>query len=267
MINKLIRVLVVDDSALMRKHLSGILLDSGEFEVATARDGLDALAQLAEINPDVITLDINMPGLDGISTLSRIMTEFPKPVVMVSSLTAKGAAATLEAMALGAIDYVEKPGGTVSKNIHEISAALIAKVRSAATAHLSVRRNIKERKHTASLNAEARVSAGADGLVLIGVSTGGPSALEELLPQLSGNFPWPIVVAQHMPASFTCALAERLNKISEITICEVNRQLPLQAGTCYIGRGGSDVIIGRRAWHGDRFNGTPGRDTPVASER
>jgi two-component system chemotaxis response regulator CheB len=128
------KLLIVDDSALMRKHLRLIFEETGLFEVRTARNGRDALDQLGAYEPDVITLDINMPEMDGLTCLGEIMAVSPRPVVMVSSLTSEGATVTLEAMQLGAVDYVEKPGGTVSLNIGDVRDEMVEKVRVAARA-------------------------------------------------------------------------------------------------------------------------------------
>jgi len=255
---KKIRVLVVDDSALMRKHLRELLTDTGEFEVTVARDGKDALDLLYKVEPDVITLDINMPEMDGLTCLSRIMTEHPKPVVMVSSLTEKGAEVTYEALALGAVDYIAKPDGTISLSLRSSSAQIIAKVRAAAGARITRVRGLSDRLRTendrlarAATAKAARTVVRADGqavgLVLIGVSTGGPRVLEQILPELSADFPWPVVVAQHMPRTFTGTFSRRLNAICELEIEEVTERSTLRAGHCYIARGDADLVIVKRA--------------------
>ncbi|MDO6416716.1 chemotaxis-specific protein-glutamate methyltransferase CheB [Sphingomonas sp. BIUV-7] len=255
------RLLIVDDSPLMRRLLSEIFAAEADFEVAVARSGAEALAQLATFKPDVITLDIHMPGMDGLACLDRIMVERPCPVVMISSLTAEGADETLEAIALGAIDFVAKPRGPVSIEIETIAPALVEKVRAASRARMSRATRLADRvrlrtsapalgrtRTPASRGAAKPVAAGgSEGLVLVGTSTGGPAALDKLLGQLPADFPWPIVIAQHMPASFTGALARRLDKICALSIVEVARQTPLVAGTAYIGRGDADVLISRRA--------------------
>ncbi len=248
-----ITVLVVDDSALMRRYLRQILEAEGDIRVVTARDGEDALRQIEAHDPDVVTLDINMPVMDGLTCLAHIMTEFPRPVVMVSSLTEKGAVATFEALELGAVDYIPKPGGTVSLNIKEIGPELVAKVRAAVRA--KVRRGRKPALRVPeSSGRRGAVARGAGrarggrvpGLVLIGVSTGGPRTLEEILPRLPGNFPWPVVVAQHMPASFTRVFARRLDGLCALRVMEVDRAVPLEPGGVYVGRGDADVVVGKR---------------------
>jgi two-component system, chemotaxis family, protein-glutamate methylesterase/glutaminase len=247
------RVLVVDDSALMRKFLTEIFRAAG-CEVAVARDGVDALAQVKACQPDVVTLDINMPGMDGLTCLSRIMVECPCPVVMVSSLTEQGALATLEALHLGAVDYIPKPGGTVSLNLKQIGPLIIEKVQAAAQARLRrrVARPESVRPPSAPPAPPPRTSvppSDTTGVVLVGVSTGGPSTLEDILPVLPAAFPYAVVVAQHMPAGFTQALAARLGKLCALPVEEVNSPRPLTPAHIYLGRGDADILVGRRQGH------------------
>ncbi|HEX2807491.1 MAG TPA: chemotaxis-specific protein-glutamate methyltransferase CheB [Kineosporiaceae bacterium] len=269
-----VRVLVVDDSALMRKALRSMLTDAG-FEVETARNGVDALDQVHRAPPDVVTLDVNMPEMDGMTCLSRLMAEHPLPVVMVSSLTDGDARITLEALELGAVDYVPKPGGTVSLDIETVRRELVAKVRAAAQARVrrsgGLRARLRHQREQAERGAPASVGVsssvvpretGARGrttrtphrplpgqppeLVLIGSSTGGPTALSEVLRTLPRDFVAPIVIAQHIPASFTRHLAERLNDDCAVDVCEVSGIERLRPGRAYVGRGDADVVIGRR---------------------
>jgi len=253
-----IKLLVVDDSALVRKLLGQVFGGEPDFEVRFARNGLEALELLKPFAPDVITLDIHMPQMDGLACLDRIMIERPCPVVMVSTLTAEGAEATLEAFRLGAVDFVPKPEGTVSLHIDDLAPELIAKVRGAAGAKLKsslrladrVRHRMGQAQTTrrASRRETATVARPTgDGLVLVGTSTGGPPALEALLTALPAEFPWPILVAQHMPASFTGPLANRLDRICALHVVEVQRAVLVQPGTVYIGRGDADLIVTRRA--------------------
>ena len=259
----MIKLLVVDDSALVRKLLGQVFGGEPDFEVRFARNGVEALEQLKPFAPDVITLDVHMPQMDGLACLDRIMIERPCPVVMVSSLTAEGAEATLEAFRLGAIDFVPKPEGTVSLHIEDLAPELIAKVRSAAGAKLKSSLRLADRvRHriggAGGLGPRRRVGVATEpdtlrepptgeGLVLVGTSTGGPPALEALLKPLPADFPWPILVAQHIPASFTGPLAKRLNGICALNVVEVLKPTPLEAGTVYIGRGDADLIVTRRA--------------------
>lgn len=253
----MIKVLVVDDSALVRKLLGQVFTAEADFEVTFARDGLEALARIAADRPHVVTLDIHMPNLDGLATLDRIMIEHPCPVVMVSSLTAEGAEATLEALRLGAVDFVAKPGGAVSLKMDEFAPQVVEKVRAAAGARLRSSLRLKDRiRHRIAGAAPSRPAppdprpplpaAIGEGLVLVGTSTGGPPALEALLTPLPAGFPWPILVAQHMPATFTGALARRLDGICAMTVTEVSQPTVLEPGTVYIGRGDSDLVVTRR---------------------
>jgi two-component system chemotaxis response regulator CheB len=244
------KLLIVDDSALMRKHLRLIFEETGQFEVRTARNGRDALDQLGAYEPDVITLDINMPEMDGLTCLGEIMATRPRPVVMVSSLTSESAAVTLEAMQLGAVDYVEKPGGTVSLNIADVRDEMVQKVRVAARAKPRRAHGLVDRVRRGTREVEKarapRLAARADGCILVGVSTGGPRTLEEILPELPADLPWPVVIAQHMPASFTGPFAQRLNRVCALEVTEVSGLVPLVAGRVYIGRGDADVVIQRK---------------------
>ena len=258
------KLLIADDSALMRKILRDMFAAEPDFQVITARNGAEALDMARNAAPDVITLDVNMPEMDGLTCLSRIMVECPKPVVMVSSLTSQGAQVTFEALELGAIDFIAKPDGTVSLHIDTIRPQLIAKVRNAAKARIRQSRGLADRVRSvtrpelaagrAALSQTVRSFAASaepigeiKGLVLIGSSTGGPGALEAVLTQLPGNFPWPILVAQHMPESFTGVFARRINNLTSVEVIEVTRPTPLRAGTVHVGRGDADMLIAKRA--------------------
>ena len=266
----MIRLLIADDSALMRKLLEGIFLEEGDFDIRLARNGDEALELVRSFDPQVVTLDVQMPGMDGLTCLSRIMIEAPRPVVMISSLTEEGAEATLEAIELGAVDFVAKPSGTVSLEIDRLRPVLVEKVRAAATARIRRTLRLTERVRYRIRGAgsaaqtrparvrpttDARVGAGRTkagkggfpGLVLIGTSTGGPAALDVVLPQLPSDFPWPVLVAQHLPASFTGAFAKRLDRECQLAVVEVDRPMPLQAGTIYVGKGDADVMVALRA--------------------
>ncbi len=259
----MIRLLVADDSALMRRLLVDLFEAEGDFEVVVARDGEEALNLLAEVRPDVITLDVQMPGMNGLACLDRIMVLRPTPVVMVSSVTRQGADETIRALELGAVDVVPKPGGAVSLKMDELGPHLVAVVRAAVGAKLSNTRRLAERVRARAgasrslrtrIRSPAATSAGAgaapspiSGLVIVGASTGGPGALDALLEPLPADFPWPIVIAQHMPATFTAALARRLDSLSNLHVMEVSQATALEAGCAYIGRGDADLIIGARA--------------------
>jgi two-component system chemotaxis response regulator CheB len=261
-----IKLLIADDSALMRRVLEDIFLEEGDFQIRLARNGIEAIELVHSFDPQVVTLDVQMPGMDGLACLRRIMIEAPRPVVMISSLTAEGAEATLEAIELGAVDFVAKPGGTVSLEIDRLRPMLFEKVRAAANARIRRTLRLTERvRHQirgASVTARTRPAraprkasaksgtiglSGAPGLVLIGTSTGGPAALDVVLPRLPAGFPWPVLVAQHLPASFTGAFARRLDRECQLQVVEVDRPMPLEAGTIYIGRGDADVTVASRA--------------------
>jgi two-component system chemotaxis response regulator CheB len=255
-----IRVLVVDDSALVRKLFGRVLGSEPDIDVRFARDGIEALAQLDDFKPDVITLDVQMPQMNGLQCLDRIMVQRPSPVVMVSSVTDAGADATLEALRLGAVDFIAKPAGAVSLRIDEFAPAFIEKIRSASTARVPASRRLRERVQfrTGGIPPRPREKSGAaavdehiepaqgDGIVLVGTSTGGPPALEALLVPLPAAFPWPILVAQHMPAGFTGPLAKRLNGICAVEVVEASSPTLLQPGCVYIGRGDADIVVSRR---------------------
>lgn len=252
----MIKLLIVDDSALMRRQLSSLFQEEGDFEIRQARNGKEAVIENRDFQPDVVTLDINMPEMDGITALSLIMTERPVPVVMVSSLTEKGALATFEALNLGAVDYIAKPDGTISLSIGQIKTELVNKVRVAARSQLKksgssvkglAQRLREEREKPIVRPVAIRRSVSSDGLVIIGVSTGGPRTLEEILPLIPADFPWPILVAQHMPAAFTRSFAERLNAICALNVVEASGPLAIEAGTIYIAKGGADMVLVQRA--------------------
>lgn len=267
----MIKLLVVDDSALMRKLLGAVFAAEGDFELRFARNGVEALEEVKAFAPDVVTLDVHMPEMDGLACLDRIMIEKPCPVVMVSSLTEAGADATLEAMRLGAVDFVAKPNRAMSLEIDALAPHLVAKVRAAAGARLRRSLRLTERVRmrvgrAGEAHAALRHAAGAprpraavraipsvaaapgpvQGLVLIGTSTGGPPALEAVLSRLPGDFPWPVLVAQHMPASFTGPLARRLDGLCALDVVEVTRPMPLKGACVYIGRGDADLIVAPR---------------------
>jgi two-component system chemotaxis response regulator CheB len=248
-----IRLLVVDDSALMRKHIRQIFEAEGGFTLAFARNGREALEQVRSFEPDVVTLDVNMPELDGISCLERLMEGgAPARVVMVSSLTEEGADVTLRAMELGAVDFVPKPDGTVSLSIDRIRTMLLSKVRAAAYARprrvVGLRARVSARRRDLECRGVIRPPAGVGvaGVVLVGVSTGGPRTLEEILPTLPPDYPYPVVVAQHMPSSFTGVFARRMDGVCALAVREVDAPMPLAAGSIYIGRGDADVVLERR---------------------
>lgn len=245
------KILVVDDSALMRRALTDILERITGAEVRVARNGQEALDLIPKFEPDVVTLDVNMPVMDGLTCLSHIMTQFPRPVVMVSSITTKDSEASLEALSMGAIDIIEKPDGTVSKRMDTIANAIRRSVRGASKARVPVARAkapaARPRADTSTPRPKlARSGAVCDRVVLIGISTGGPNSLESVIPVLPANLPVPIVIAQHMPPTFTPSFARRLDSISDIHVTEAVKPTPLEPGTAYVIHGGGDAILKKR---------------------
>ena len=314
----MIRVLIADDSAFMRKVLSDLFAAQPDFEVAgTARNGQETVDKARELVPDLITLDVNMPVMDGLEALDIIMKEHPVPVVMLSSLTQKGTEQTVRALALGAVDFISKAGGSIS-SIDGISSEILEKCRAAAKAHArktmavpspaaqgppvmkrislpqrqgykppepvavrppeparpvnpyTVRRNNPLLKRNAnppvppskpSAVPMKDMGRGAEKLVVIGTSTGGPQALQNVITRLPGNLPCGVVIVQHMPAGFTKALAERLNSISDISVKEAEDGESIKPGMVYIAPGNYHLRI---------RNGTQivlGDDPPVGNHR
>ncbi|MFQ3543312.1 chemotaxis response regulator protein-glutamate methylesterase [Halobacillus rhizosphaerae] len=229
-----VQVLVVDDSAFMRKMISDILNKDFRIEViGTARDGLDCLHKLTTLTPDVITMDIEMPKLDGLQTLRNIMEKRPLPVVMVSSLTSQSAESTFQALHLGAVDFIEKPSGSISLDMEKVSRPIIRKVIAASGAKVTA----FPWKEPPACYKPLRSRIEQPMIVAIGTSTGGPRALQKVLTDLPADFPLPIVIVQHMPRGFTRSLAARLNKLSLITVKEAEDQEELTGGTAYIAPG------------------------------
>ncbi|MDB5415411.1 MAG: response regulator receiver modulated CheB methylesterase [Rubritepida sp.] len=259
----MIKLLIVDDSALMRRVLGEVFEREGGFELAFARDGVEALAQLHAFGPDVITLDVQMPRMNGLSCLDRIMVERPCPVVMLSALTSAGAAAALDALDLGAFDFIPKPDGAVSLAIDDFAPILIAKVRAASASGVRGSHRLAERLRARrpagsgpiappqAMMPAAKLHPVAEGqlpgVVIIGTSTGGPPALEAVLTALPAGFPWPILVVQHMPATFTASLSQRLDTLCALHVMEVTRPTPLSAGCVYIAGGNADMMVSLRS--------------------
>ncbi|MGC2256725.1 MAG: chemotaxis response regulator protein-glutamate methylesterase [Candidatus Sulfotelmatobacter sp.] len=245
--NSPIRVLIVDDSAFMRTAISRMIASDPNISiVGTAASGMEALEKIPTLNPDVITLDVQMPGLDGLETLSRIMAEFPRPVIMVSSLTLKDAETTFSALAAGAFDYVPKELSSASLNILHLQNDLIAKIKAAAASGLRRAAVIAPRKLArAASNPMRDASLSAPAIVAIGVSTGGPKALQEILPLLPADLPLPILIVQHMPAGFTEPFARRLDSLCAVAVCEAKHGRVIQPGVVYIAPAGTHLTVDR----------------------
>ncbi|MHC8516422.1 protein-glutamate methylesterase/protein-glutamine glutaminase [Sporosarcina sp. ITBMC105] len=260
------KVLVVDDSAFMRKLISDMLSNHPSLTVvATARNGQDALAKVEQLCPDVITMDIEMPVMDGLEALQQIMKTTPTPIVMLSSTTEIGAKNTMLAMEYGAVDFVAKPGGPISLNLSDVEAEIVQKVVQASTikvATLTKKREV-QKNSSPQFNMNVRqqrkqlmkqdfqpfydsgkkMSKQLTSFVIIGTSTGGPRALQAVLTELPKSIPAPILVVQHMPPGFTKSLAQRLDGLSEIHVKEAEDGEPFVNGTAYIAPGGKHLTI------------------------
>ncbi len=239
---KTVRVLVVDDSALMRKLIPQMLAYDESIEVVgTAMDGSFCLKKIEELKPDVVTLDLEMPGMNGIDTLKEIMRRDPVPVIVVSSHSTEGATVTMKALGLGAFDFVTKPKDA-SAHMAETAKELIAKVKAAADCKLKPRALLG----TPAKPAKAPALSGSPTKVVgIGVSTGGPQALEYLLSQLPGDFPGSIVVVQHMPDGFTDMFARRLDELSALRVKEAQSGDVLSTGRVLICPGNRHMKVKR----------------------
>ncbi|HEY3971858.1 MAG TPA: chemotaxis response regulator protein-glutamate methylesterase [Candidatus Sulfotelmatobacter sp.] len=240
-----IRVLVVDDSAFMRTALSRMITSEAGLEVvATASCGSEALDKIPSLNPDVVTLDVEMPGLDGLQTLQRIMKQFPRPVIMVSSVTVKDAENTFNALAAGAFDYIPKQLSATSLDIHHIRADLIAKIRAAASKK-SNPANFAAKKPPQPFSQPPDPASTMPAIVAIGTSTGGPKALQEILPLFPRDLAVPILIVQHMPAGFTAPFAQRLNNLCAVAVREASHREPVDPGVVYIAPAGRHMRVER----------------------
>jgi two-component system chemotaxis response regulator CheB len=243
-----IRVLVVDDSAFMRTALAGMISSEPDLQVvSTARCASEAFEKIPALDPDVITLDVDMPGLDGLEALRYIMERFPRPVIMVSAVTEKDAITTFKALSAGAFDYIPKQMSPTSLEITHIRADLVAKIRAAAQSRIARCANSCSRKPSRSLPLEACSSASSSAVVAIGVSTGGPKALELTLPHFPRDFPVPILIIQHMPVGFTGPFAKRLDSLCSITVREAAQREVLAPGVAYVAPAGLHMCVVPRA--------------------
>lgn len=242
------RVLVVDDSAFMRRMVSEVVSSSGEFTViGTARDGEDALRQIHALNPDIVTLDIQMPGLDGLDALGYIMSEVPRPVVMLSAGGADGGAeATLRALELGAVDFVRKPSGPISLDLGRVREELLDALRAASCTNLrgvNVLARMQRANANAAASAQPNTNTGVKRVVCIASSTGGPAALTQVIPKLPRDLNAAVLVVQHMPKGFTASLAQRLHSLGPLSVSEAVHGETLQNGHVYIAPGGLHMRV------------------------
>jgi two-component system, chemotaxis family, protein-glutamate methylesterase/glutaminase len=239
-----IGVLIVDDSAFMRTALARMIgSDPGLCVLGTARSGEEALEKIGPLDPDVITLDVEMPGLNGLETLRRIMAQSPRPVIMVSSVTMRDAEITFNALGAGAFDYVPKQLSSTSLDIIHIQADLIAKIKAAA--HSRAPRPPARKPPQVAARKDQETFATTPAIVALGTSTGGPKALQEILPLLPPDLAVPILIVQHMPAGFTTPFAMRLNKLCQVPIHEATHQEIIQSGTVYIAPAGLHMTVER----------------------
>jgi two-component system, chemotaxis family, protein-glutamate methylesterase/glutaminase len=254
-----VRVLVVDDSALMRQLLSGLLSEDPGIEVVgTAPDPHVARERIKALNPDVVTLDVEMPLMDGVTFLRKIMTLRPMPVVMISTLTQSGAEVTLEALEAGAVDFVAKPSHDVANGMAALAGELQEKVKAAARTRVGTRR--VPAKPTVR---RERIGRQTGKIVLIGASTGGVEALKALLTDLPADCP-PILITQHMPARFTTAFANRLNRECAMTVSEAQHNDSVEPGHVYIAPGSHHLELVRVS---NRFVCTLSDAAPVSGHR
>ncbi len=263
-----VRVLVVDDSGFFRRRVTEMLKVDARIEVVgSAANGREAIRQTQELKPDVITMDIEMPVMDGITAVRRIMSIIPTPILMFSSLTHEGAQSTFDALDAGAVDFLPKNFDELSNKREEVAKILCSRVwsigirglasnkpsasvndRKSATTRSSARTTAQRSTVAAPVKAQPAVAGGKarSKLVAIGASTGGPVALQEVLTNLPGSFPLPIVVVQHMPGSFTEAFAKRLDQMSKIKIREANDGDLLEPGLALLAPGGKQMTVDGR---------------------
>jgi two-component system chemotaxis response regulator CheB len=244
---KIINVLIVDDSAFMRKVIGDILSEDPLINVVgRARNGREALRLFDELSPDVITLDIEMPGMNGIEVLKSMMSKKPTPIVMVSGLTKYGADITMQALDNGAVDFVMKPSGTISLDMDKVGDELKKKVLEASRATIQRGAANKPAAGAPAVSAQRREPPKHAELVSIAASTGGPMALQELIPALPANFPVPIVLVQHMPPGFTSSFASRLDERSGLTVVEAEDGMLVRKGMVIVAPGGRHLIIEKK---------------------
>ncbi|MBX3454594.1 chemotaxis response regulator protein-glutamate methylesterase [Ferrovibrio sp.] len=258
-----IKVLVVDDSALIRQLLTAALGSDPEIEVVgAAPDPLVARSMIKELNPDVLTLDVEMPNMDGISFLDKIMRLRPMPVVMVSTLTQKGAGITMQALEMGAVDFVPKPTLDIKHALEEIKTELVAKVKLAATARVVARSRPPEGAEVKRLVTGPGFTS-TDQIVAIGSSTGGVEALKEVITILPADSP-PILITQHMPPRFTASFAARLDTLSAVSVTEAKDGVRIFPGHVYIAPGDFHLLLHRSGGH---YYTKLSHDPPVSGHR
>ena len=234
-----IRIVVVDDSAFMRKAISDMIESEDSFEVvAKLRDGRELIEKVEDINPDLITLDVHMRDLDGLSTLKELKRMGKSyPIIMLSSATTEGSEITLECLDNGAITFINKPSGSISLDIAKIQQRLIDEIKSI-TANVKTSINREAEKTNINIPKNKKIDA-----VVIGASTGGPKALQEVLTKLPKNLGVPVLVVQHMPEGFTKVFAERLDKVCNLKVVEAKDGMHIDKNTIYIAKGGLHMKV------------------------
>jgi two-component system, chemotaxis family, protein-glutamate methylesterase/glutaminase len=251
----LIKVIIIDDSAFMRKSLTLMLESDREIRViATARDGSEGIAKISKMKPDIVTLDIEMPGMDGLTALKIIMEQIPVPVLMVSSLTTESAQSTMKAFDLGAVDFISKDLASISTNIKYIKDDLIDKIKQIARSRLiqtrfRMRRLVQSTREKKSHIEPASKAVSFESVasdfqaVVVGISTGGPEVLHKIIPTIPEQFPIGMAIVQHMPAHFTKSLADRLNNISKVYVKEAEHGEVIEPGKVLIAPGGRQMTF------------------------
>lgn len=241
---KKIKVLIVEDSALMRQALTRIInSDQRLVVVGAARDGIEGVEMARNFKPDVVTIDLNLPEMDGLTCLQYIMVESSCPCIIISAHTKKGSMETFEALELGAVDFVEKPSGEISRDIGERSKEITNKIKQAVYVNMAV---IQRQKLGAWVSKEKKAPSGkvaTDKVVVIGVSTGGPRTLMQIIPSLPPDLNAPVVVVQHMPKNFTGSFAERMDSHSILPVREAINMEPLRDGTVYVTPGDKNLCF------------------------
>lgn len=249
---KKIKVLVTDDSIFMRKLISDLLQDHPDIEViATARNGAEAIEKVKELSPDVVTLDVEMPVMDGLEALKQMMAQSTVPVIMLSSTTSSGSLNTIMAIENGAVDFVAKPSGSISLDIYKVKEELIEKILLAASSNiLSLRGSKREKKKSqptkvacSKIDLDSEKRKWSRSIICIGTSTGGPRALQTLLTSLPNSLNTPVFIVQHMPKQFTKSLAERLNSLCSFPVTEAAHNEKVKSGTVYIAPGGFHMEV------------------------
>lgn len=244
------KVLIADDSALVRKQLTDIISELG-FEIETARNGAEAVQKATEQQYDVITMDINMPVMDGLTAVEKIMAQRPTPILMISSLTTDGANTTMEALDLGAVDYIAKPG-TMNVGREENRNDILSKIKSLSRIpprrlKSIARREMRSERPVRAVEKSLPTSGGEiNKILLIGASTGGPGLIEQICASLPAHFPHPVCVVQHMPEQFTAAFATRLDRASTLPVVETKSNMELNPGCIYIARGGVHLHFAKK---------------------